>query len=302
MGVDEKKKKDNRARQAHQGVIPYESDDFKVGFEDDGALGYAHVVTEDTVLEAGPEDVSLASFKPRDDLNPSLWFNGKINSKARLRLLDIADDFLDYLDIPWVKPKDVLLTGSLAGYNWSADSDIDLHIVIDFGEVDDNVNLVRDYFDASKHNWNGEHEGLRLRGFPVEVHVEDSGDDRVPSAGAYSLIRGEWVNKPERLPAIQLDKFAIKEKAARLMTVIEKLEDMEEEAGENDDWTGLSEVEKKASRLFNTIKRARKRGLEDGGEMSQGNVVFKVLRRTGHLDRLWNVKTRAYDRLNSVLD
>jgi hypothetical protein len=42
----------------------------------------------------------------------------------------------------------------------------------------------------------------------------------------------------------------------------------------------------------------RQSGLETGGEFSVENIVFKVLRRNGMLDRLYDIKTVAYD--NSV--
>ena len=54
----------------------------------------------------------------------------------------IADDFFETLDIGWVEISDIILTGSLANYNWSRFSDVDLHILVDFGEVDENEELV----------------------------------------------------------------------------------------------------------------------------------------------------------------
>ena len=40
----------------------------------------------------------------------------------------------------------------------------------------------------------------------------------------------------------------------------------------------------------------RQSGLESGGEFSVENIVFKVLRRNGMLDRLYDIKTVAYDK------
>ena len=37
--------------------------------------------------EVDADDVSLSSFDVRDELNPKLWVNGRINSDVRLRLL-----------------------------------------------------------------------------------------------------------------------------------------------------------------------------------------------------------------------
>ena len=104
-------------------VIPYESDEFEIGFESDGVLGYAHVC----------EEIDYESFEIKDELNSNFWKDNKLDSRIRLKLLDIADDFTDFLNVDWVKPEDITMTGSLSNYNWSEDySDIDLHIIIDY--------------------------------------------------------------------------------------------------------------------------------------------------------------------------
>jgi hypothetical protein len=96
--------------------------------------------------------VDLSSFTPQDELNPKIWAeDGILNSRVRLRLLDIADEFVDSLDVDWVEVEDIILTGSLANYNWSVEhSDIDLHIIIDYKKVDKRVDFVREYFNSKK--------------------------------------------------------------------------------------------------------------------------------------------------------
>ncbi len=70
----------------------------------------------------------------------------------------IADDFFETLDIAWVDIDDIILTGSLANYNWSKFSDVDIHILVDYEDVDDNVELVREYFMSKKNLWNDKHD------------------------------------------------------------------------------------------------------------------------------------------------
>ena len=71
----------------------------------------------------------------RDKLNPEIWLISKKESKMkpeiRERLLDIANQFVEFLDVP-VFVDDIIMTGSLANYNWSNYSDVDLHIIVDF--------------------------------------------------------------------------------------------------------------------------------------------------------------------------
>ena len=91
--------------------------------------------------------VDLSSFIPQDELNPKVWDeDGYLNSRVRLRLLDIADAFVDTLDVDWVEIDDIILTGSLANYNWSKFSDFDVHIIIDFKKVDERSDFVSNYF------------------------------------------------------------------------------------------------------------------------------------------------------------
>lgn len=251
-----------------------------------------------TKSEFNRNNFDLSSFRPQTELNPKIWINGKINSKVRLRLLDIADDFIDTLEVDWVKPKDIILTGSLANYNWSKFSDFDLHILMDYNEVDERTEFVKDYFNAKKKNWNDTHDNLKIYGFPIELYVQDT-NERHTASGVYSLERDKWLVKPEpdSIKAIQLNKFFIKEKACKFMEKIDKLY----VASKTTDSEYESEqIAKKAKELFDTIKRMRREALSHGNEMHSLNIVFKILRRFGYIEKLANIKTDTYDKIYSI--
>ena len=289
-------------------------DKFKIT-SSSGDLDYAHIVDEEIdaimpVAEEEPEeyvlrkkdltmkDIDLSSFKPKKQLEPHIWINGEMNSRVRLRLMDIADDFIDTLDVDWVKPKDIILTGSLANYNYSKYSDFDLHVVIDFEEVDDRVNFVKEYFDAKKKLWNEQHENLKIYGYPVELYVQDSNEFHNAS-GVYSLNLNAWIRKPSEngIESIKLNKFYIKEKVLKLINKIDELCEMADT--ETDEYK-LEEVAEKANALFKKIRSARKIGLKRGGEMDSFNIIFKCLRRFGYIGKLADLKTRTYDKLFSI--
>ena len=138
-----------------------------------------------SINEIEAKDVNLSYFKIKKELNPKFWPNGKLNSRVRLRLMDIADDFFNELAVNWVKPEDIIFTGSIANYNWSRYSDVDLHILIDFKKVyPKNQEFVDDYFKSKKENWLANHEDLKIFGYPVEISVEDSNENN-PSSGRY---------------------------------------------------------------------------------------------------------------------
>jgi predicted nucleotidyltransferase len=244
------------------------------------------------------KQLSLSSFRPQNELNPKIWIGGKINSKVRLRLLDIADDFIESLNVWWVNVSDIILTGSLANYNWSRFSDFDLHILIDFSKVDERIDFVREYFNTKKNEWNNVHENLKIYGFPVEVYVQDTNEEHTAS-GVYSLNRNEWVVEPvkDNIKAIKLDKYFIKEKTMKYIKIIISLK---KQVDETDDDAELRTLSKKVKGTFDILKGLRKEGLKARGEMHPYNVIYKFLRRLGYLDILLDLKAKTYDKLKSI--
>lgn len=257
-------------------------------------------VIENLNLELEPNEIDMSSFKKQKTLNKDIWKNDEeLNPRVRLQLLDISDDFIDFLGLRWVKEKDIVLTGSICNYNWSSYSDIDVHIIIDFSEIHANKELVREYVDAKKNEWNNEHILLEIYGFNVEFYVEDVNENAV-SNGVYSLEKNEWLSKPdinnvEDISSRKDEK--IRKIAANLIT---KIEEIEEETERTRDIQKLRELMNRANKITSMIKEIRKNGLQKNGEISIGNIVYKVLRRTNNLDRIWKLKTALYDKINSL--
>lgn len=281
---------------------------WKYRLSQDSLTDYAHVVDEamDVIcselssnqITNETADIDFSSFTPQQELNPKIWPNGKINSRVRLKLLDISDDFFKTLKIDWLKPLDVLLTGSMANYNWSKYSDFDLHLLLDFSDVDENVDFVHEYFTAKKKLWNEEHENLMIYGFPVEVYVQNI-DENLVSNGIYSLYKNKWVIEPSKdnIKGLGQDKDTIKSKAVETMKKIDALYNATFDINHGYDGEKLlAQIQK----LITIIKGVRKQSLAKGGEMAAGNIFFKILRRTGYIEKLFNAKTLAYDRKESI--
>ena len=216
----------------------------------------------------------------------------------RLRLLDIADDFIEFLNIPWVKPCDIILTGSLCSFNYSKFSDFDLHILYNFTDIDDRVEFVKQYVDAKKSQWNDMHENLRIYGFPVELYVQDVNEEHTAN-GMYSLESNNWLKVPEvdNIKAISLEKFTIKNKILKIIREINKLVSA---ADATNDKKQLEDIGKKVKKLFDRIKGMRREGLKKRGEMSIGNIVFKYLRRYDYISDLMDLKYELYDKIKSL--
>lgn len=274
-------------------------DRYKLGVESPDQSSYWHIENENLELEVEPEEVNLSSFKVKKELEPKIWSDDRVlDSKVRLALMDIADDFWESCKISWVKPEDVILTGSICNYNWSKYSDVDLHLVVDFDKVHKRKDFVKEYFDEKKNDWNNTHENLKVFGFPVELYVQDTNDETT-SGGIYDLYNNKWIRKPEKnkfkLP--EEDKEKIRQVASKLMT---KIDDLEEEFNNEADKHKIEVISNKLDNLSKKIKNLRTLSLEKDGEMGVGNICYKVLRRTGYLDRMWELMTKCYDKINSV--
>lgn len=279
-----------------------EVDEYTIGDEGSNPPvgGNFYHVDENLDVEVNSSEINLSSFKKKDSLTPKLWKDGKLDSRVRLKLLDIADDFWKFVNLSWVKPKGIILTGSICNFNWSDKSDIDLHLIADFKEIDDKDEFVRDYLDSKKNEWNNEHNRLKIHGFPVELYVQNVGE-MPKSSGIYDLEEDDWVSEPSKndVQPIRLNKFEIKDKAAKIMTIIDNMYD---ELESTDDSYKIREIGDDASYLWKKVKSMRKNSLEKHGESGVGNIVYKLLRRSNYLDKLFDLSTIVYDRTNSITE
>lgn len=259
------------------------------------------VMGENFDFEVDSSEIDLSSFKKKHELVPNIWNpDGKLNSRIRLKLLDIADDFWEYVNLTWVKPSGIILTGSICNFNWSQYSDIDLHLIVDFDEIDEKTEFVKDYLDSKKNEWNNEHSGLQIMGYPVELYVQNLGE-MPESNGIYDLEENDWIREPnpDDIKSIGLNKFSIKDKAAKIMTIID---DMYDAIASTDDSHKIEQMGDDASYLWKKVKEMRKSSLEKNGESGSGNIVYKILRRTGYLDRLFKLSNVVYDKFNSITE
>ena len=239
------------------------------------------------------EEVEPESFDTHDTLEPSIWMGGgdeEIRPLIRERLMKIAQDFIDGLPVE-VNVEDVTLTGSLANYNWSNYSDVDLHIIVDFLQVDENRDLVKAFFDNARMKWNNKHN-IRVKGYDVEIYVEDSREVH-KSSGVYSLLNDEWIKRPRRYRN-NIDFPSARRKADDIefqVNIVDNLITAQK----------LMAAMKNIKRLKEKIKNMRRAGLESTQqEFSIENIAFKILRRNGTLDRLEDMKNNVYDSIMTV--
>ena len=239
-----------------------------------------------------PESVDVSIFEVHDEINKDFWNQpeDRLDPEIREKLLVIAQDFYNSLEVGDAQFSDITFTGSLAALNYSKFSDVDLHILLDFSDVDDKTELVREYFNAMKSIWNRLHD-IRIKGYEVEVYVQDINDPH-EAQGLYSVLNDEWIKFPSSEKS-DFDKANVKKKAASLMDQIDRIDGLVEDKK-------YEEAEQYADKLKDKIRKMRKAGLETVGAFSVENLAFKVLRRNGYLEKLSDAKRLAYDRAQSL--
>jgi len=229
----------------------------------------------------------IKSFKLQDELSPEFWDDFELDEEIKDGLIKLGNDYFDKLDLGKVKLDDLIFTGSLANYNWSKYSDIDLHLVFDFSDVNDDVNLVRKYLDAVEKSWKFQHD-IKIKGYDVEIYCQ-SLEDELTATGVYSLMKDKWLKKPSKSNFVPDDE-KIRKKAEIFMQSIKDLEK------DFDGGKPYEKLESKIKKLWKKIKDARQSGLDSEGEFSVENLVFKLLRRNGYIERFMDLRNKAYDK------
>jgi len=229
----------------------------------------------------------IKTFYSKDTLSQDIFHGTKMIESIRNKLLSIADKFIDFLGVDFFV-HDVVLTGSLANYNWSEFSDIDLHIIIDYEESGHNQGLLKEFFDAKKLAWNSVHD-IKIKNYEVELYVQDIKEKHI-SSGVYSILNNKWIIEPQKAKQ-KIDDRGILEKGEEYAKIIDKLSEKKEKG--EDVASGIDDIKKKLTRF-------RQSGLDKGGEYSYENLTFKLLRRNGYIGKLFDLKKDASNKNLSI--
>lgn len=244
-----------------------------------------------------PEEINVDSFEVKDSLHPRFWNDEQhLDMHIRRALLVIAKDFIDEYNLGEYVIDDIIMTGSLANYNWSEEfSDIDLHIIMDTTQLSEDPSLAKSISDAMRNVWNKTHTDISVGGFPVELYIQDTHEPH-KSSGVYSLLDDEWKTSPslDKLSG-EIEEDEIKTRAAEYMNLIDKIEMM---------YNDIDPLQMYhcCAKLLDKIKAERASGLtnDDAAELTTGNLIFKSLRRSGHIEKLIDIKRRCFDRARSI--
>lgn len=217
------------------------------------------------------------------ELSPVAWDGDKLQLPVQVALLKAAKFFTDYLEIPNFRVIDVVLTGSMANYNYTKFSDFDLHVVTRYGDLECD-DLAEAFYRAKKTIWNDRHD-ITIGGHDVELYVEDVEQPPV-SSGMYSLLRDQWIKRPDYTPPT-IDDRAINLKVADLVKQIDVAVDRADDPED-------------IYRIINKLRKMRRSGLDTTAEFGVENLTFKILRNLGYLDKLEQEYNRQQDQDLSI--
>ena len=230
-------------------------------------------------LDALTQDILIEAVEKHSTLNSKLFTKDELlKDKVRDKMLEIVDEFLADLKEQDIKIKvdDILFIGSNASYNYTNDSDIDLHILANTKATDYDNEIAAALYGAYRTIFN-KNLDITLYNIPLEIFVETEASARV-SNGVYSVKQNKWIKKPviEEIP--EYDTKALDKLVDTWETKCKDLID-DIKADKLDD-------EKKVVKILEDIyEKLRKKGISKG-EYSVENLAFKELRNKGYLDQL----------------
>lgn len=232
-------------------------------------------------------DISSSIPGQNQNMHPDVWDNIndeiKIKNEIKDQLVKIAMDFFLILDVN-VMFEDITLTGSMANFNYSAHSDFDVHVLMDFSKINDDEELVKQLMLSKKSLWNEKHS-IKIKNHDVEMYVQDINEPHY-STGVYSLVKNEWIAETA-YHAVDIDKTAVVDKVKDLITRIDSVMQSPNR---------LKQIDK----LKEKIRNMRQCGLESGGEYSVENLAFKTLRNIGEITKLYATASSDYDEMMSL--
>ena len=221
----------------------------------------------------------IEAVEKHNVLNPKLFTKDEaLKDRVRDKMLEIVDEFLNDLKEQEIdiKVDDILLIGSNASYNYTKDSDIDLHVLANTKSVKYSKDVAEALYSAYRSIFNKQLD-ISIFGIPLELFVETENSPRV-SNGVYSVKKNKWIKKPvhEDIPDYDKDK---------LNGLVDKWEAKYKDLINDIEADKLEDEKRVVKFIEDVYDKLRKKGISKG-EYAIENLAFKELRNKGYLDKL----------------
>lgn len=232
------------------------------------------------------------------ELNRLFWTSDdKLKTGVKDVLLDVAGDIksdIEELAGTEVVFKRIMFVGSLTSVNYDDESDVDLHFLVDLSDyTGKELKLVRSFFDYYARYFNN--KGYTIYGHSIEIYIQDTMEDFV-SPGVYDIEADEWLYGPDK-DIIEVTRAERREAEG----VLRRIKDLRAEF-DSGSVVDIEGFRGKVRGVFDDIKKARQKGKssKEGFLKSPENIVFKLLRRNGALDRITKLMHDARQRAMDV--
>lgn len=208
-------------------------------------------------------------FVIHDTLNPKLFdtTTKKLRPEVRKKLVEIVSEFEKYIEVP-IAICDVQLVGSNCSYNYTENSDLDVHVIANFSVLEIPKEVLQNIYNTIKTNFNKSFD-ITIRGIEIEMFIQDINSTTV-SNGIYSLCDDEWIKEPQPI------KSATKHNTEK---EVEKWTAKINSILANPSYEEVLEA-------INVLYLIRHNSIATDGERGKGNQIFKDIRSLGLLQKL----------------
>jgi predicted nucleotidyltransferase len=234
--------------------------------------------------------------KPKKELNQK-FFNGlKLHNRVRKAMLEIIDYFIKEMPLKYFEEYVVEknFVGSMAGFQWAEQSDIDLHIIINEEQLAEEHGIdVLELIELTRKVKKLFENRFYLLGYPIELYVQTQSEPFY-SNGVYDLEYDTWTKSPE---IEEFDEDKVK-KAKDLANkykkyIIPKLKTIEKTLksyqNNREDSKLLDKLRDDAEFLnseYKELSKKRNDSIRQEGETAIFNMEFKFLHRMGTLKKM----------------
>ena len=241
--------------------------------------------TSRTIKESYLDETKI-SLEYHDELNPKLWEGPRLNYQVKKKLLDFAHAWASFAKIPADMITDVIMTGGNANYNYTAKSDIDVHIIINRNLLNPDREFVDEYLQDKKVLWTLTHK-ISILGYALEPYAQDSAAQYPRNQGVYSILNSRWVQFPNKGTYDWKNDPGLKRKVLFYKKLIDQI------IKDKMDIDAVKDMKKK-------LRDMRNASIAKGGEFSFENLVFKELRNRGYLDKMNKYEASLKDQALSL--
>lgn len=231
------------------------------------------------------------NMKINQSLESYFWTNNKLNPDIRIKLLKIAESFYKNSEIE-LTVHDIIFTGSMAGFNYNEKSDIDLHLIFNFKDIDENTTLVKNWLLTKANQWNLNHD-ITIKGYEVQVYTEDVLDKNI-SNGIYSILNDKWIQEPKQNEVSTVNVSNVDGITLKISKYIDNLIHQFETNNSPED---AEKVNNKIKELKKKLVDMRRSSLDLYGIYGAGNLIYKKLRNDGYFEKIKVLQNSSYDKI-----